>query len=175
MAGQQPGTVDISDPALRGSCTLTGTGNVLYPIRNNQGTTGRNVTGITGLLINNPLTVAQQSANTGQTGTVTVTWNPPSATCLFRISVFIRVTITGTSTVPVLAYTEVGGVAYSQTVPMWKQDSATTTPSYSLSNGTWSGTVMGRTDSSGGAVTVTITPTGSTYTYSVAIEQMNNL
>jgi hypothetical protein len=168
------GTVDISDPSLHGNCTLTGAGTILLPLRNNDSTTGRNTSGVTGQLLTNPLIVAQQSANTGQTTTQTITWTPPSATVLFRVSVLLRITVGGTSTVPVLAYTEIGGVAFSQTVPMWKLDSAITTPTYSLGTGTFTGEVTGRTNNAGAAVTLTITPTGSTFFYSVIIEQLTS-
>jgi hypothetical protein len=169
------GNLDLSDPAGSfGSFNPTGAAGTVMLAGNYNPASGPALAAYTGaIVLQAPVVQATQSAQ-GQSGAVTVTWTPPKYTVAFRVSVWIRPTVAGTSTVPRVAFTEVFGTAFAQTIAMWPQDSAAAAPSYTCPAGStdYAGTFTGRTDPSGTAVTVTITPTGSTYRYSVVIEQI---
>lgn len=168
------GNVDLSDPAGSYSgLSISGSSGSLMLAGNYNPGTGPSISGWSGsVLLQAPAVVASKSA-TGQTTTQTTSWTPPASNCAFRVSVMIHPTVAGTSTVPVLSFTEFGGTAFSQTLPMWKQDSTATTPSYTCNaTGTFVGTFTSKTNNAGATVSVAITPTGSTYRYSVVIEQL---
>jgi hypothetical protein len=171
------GNVDLSDPGGSYSAlTISGSAagaTVMLAGSYNPGT-GPILSSWTGsLLIQGPIVVGTKSG-TGQTSAQSLTWNPPSLNCEFRVSVMIHPTVAGTSTVPVLTFTELGGGAFSQTIPMWQQNSAATTPSYlCAATSTFVGSFTSKTDNSGTQVKLTITPTGSTYRYAILIEQLS--
>lgn len=129
-----------------------------------------------GLLLQNatfPVVVAS-GGGSGVTTTQTLTWTPPTATVTFRVSLFIQVTTAGTSTVPVIAFTRIGGIAFSQDVSLTKEDGTSTAvvPAGATVLGGYTASFTGRTNNAGAAITLTITPTGSTFAWGAVIEQL---
>ena len=171
------GVIDLSDPAVSGSnATISGSAGTLMLAGNYAGPGSPPVltswTGTTAYQA--PLIVAAARVN-GATTTQTLTWTPPpdGKNHRFRISLMIHPTIAGTSTVPNMAFTEFGGSARNQTIPMWQMNSAAAAPSYTCAAAdSFNAIFESETDTTGAAVTLTITPTGSTFRYSAVIEQL---
>lgn len=170
------GTLDITDPRLSiSNLTITGNGTVYMAPGYNTGSNPSFAAGWTGNIIYVPLPAVQASnRQSAQTGTSTVSWTPPKQNSRVRISVMVRVTTAGTSTVCNLTMTAFGGAPISQSLPLMKIDGSTTALVLSATaNGTYVGTFFMDTDASGTAVQVQLVGTGSTYTYSIAIEQLS--
>lgn len=172
------GSMDLSDPTgSYSSMTVTGSAGTVMLAGSYPLTSGApNVSGFTGTITYpSPPVVVVQQTGTALTTTQTVTWTPPTANVGFRVSVMIHPTVAGTSTVPVLAFSEFGSTARSYTVAMWQQNGSAAAPSYTCAAvDTFIGEVVSRTDNSGTALTVTITPTGSTFRYQVVIERLTS-
>jgi len=168
------GNVDLSDPAgSYGALTISGSAGKLMLAGNYNPGSGPTVTGWTGVTLYQGSAMVASQRGAGQTTTQTVTWTPPPQSVKFRVSVMVHPTVAGTSTVPSVGFTEYGGLARSYAIPMWRQDGSSTAPSYLCAAAdTFLGEVVSDTDNSGTPVQVMITPTGSTFRYSVVIEQI---
>lgn len=174
------GNVDISDPAgSYAGMTISGTGgsgsaSIMLAGSYNPGAKPT-ISAFTGSLIfQGPVIVASKSG-TGQTTTQTLTWTPPAANCAFRASVMIhQTTTTGTSTAASISFTERGPTSRSYAIPLFRQDGSSTAFVYTTGTNadTFLGQVTSQTDNSGTNVVVTVTPSSSTFRYSVVIEQL---
>lgn len=170
------GTLDLSDPAGSYSgLTVSGSAGTLMQANNYNPGTAPITSGFSGTtMFQWPAVVASKFAS-AQTGTNSITWTPPASNTLIRVDVHIHPTVAGTSTVPTVSYVPNGngGVAVTPVVPMWQLNSAATAPSYTCNaTGEWVGSVTMRTDASATAITVTVTPTGSTYRYAIEITRL---
>lgn len=168
------GVIDLTDPAIvAASATISGSAGTLMLAGNYPGVGSPPVlTSFTGTYAYLGTSKVATGSGTGQTTTQTVSWTPPPANCRFRVSVWIVVTTAGTSTIPTLAYTRLGGNVVAATAIPMIQLGGTAVLASLTANGQYSGTFEANTDNSAAAVNVVITPTGSTYTYSVVIEQI---
>lgn len=170
------GVVDLSDPAVTGaSATISGSAGTLMLASNYAGPGSPPIlTSWTGALAYQWPAVVASIRATAQTGVNTLSWTPPAVVgTRFRVSVYISVSVAGTSTVPVLAYHGIGTTTPSFTVPMWLGNSAAAAPSYTCAGtGEYYGTWEADTDGTATAVTLTVTPTGSTYRLSAVIERL---
>jgi len=168
------GTVDLSDSsgAFSGLTISGSTGTVALAANYNPGSAPV-LTSWTGTITSQFPVVAASARGTGQTLAQTLSWTPPTADCRVRVSLQIHATTAGTSTVPNLAYTELGGTTRSYAPAMWNQAGGTV-PTFSITdNGLYLGQVTFDTDASGAAVVVTVTPTGSTFRWSAVIERIS--
>jgi hypothetical protein len=169
--------LDLSDPAGSFSAlTITGGAGaqLMLAVDYNPGS-GPGTGGFSGsILFQQSVSIVASNRQSGQTATVTNTWTPPATNTRFRLSLLIRVTAAGTSTIPSLSFTQFGGAAFSNVLSVIKQDGTGTFTNTGgiLSTGTYVGTYYFDTDASGTNVVVTITPTGSTFTYSLVIEKI---
>lgn len=168
------GTLYLADPASGlGNVTVSGSGGAVWITNSYMGAGNAPTITWSGTpaLVSTGVVVSGHA--NAQTTPNTVTFTPPTQGMRFRVSVWIQVTVAGTSTVPVLAFKQYQGTAFSQTVPMWQMDGAATAPTYLCATvNTFMGSWMGETDGSATPITLTITPTGSTYRYSVVIERL---
>ncbi len=169
------GTADLSDAAANTSAvTVSGSaGTLMLANIYAPGGAAPVLTSWTGTTqYQGTYTVKAANANT-QTTTQTISWTPPAVNVRFRVSVWVRVTVAGTSTVPNLAFTGFSGGTVNVNLPMWKLDGAATAPTYlCAATGDYVTELTSLTDASATAITVTITPTGSTFRYSVTIERI---
>jgi hypothetical protein len=170
------GNVDLSDPAGSYSgLSISGSAGTLMVAGNYNPASGPVVTSWTGTTLTYPpVTLPAVEASglaSGATTTQTLTWTPPAAITRFRVSLHLRVTTAGTSTVPNLSFTQFGGSAFNQA--LWVINAATgAAVSSVIANGVYTVTFEAATDGSGTAITLTITPTGSTFTWDAVIERL---
>lgn len=169
------GIVDMSDPATGASpATISGSSGTLL-LAGNYGGAGSSpvLTSWTGGTALQGPSIVKATSGSVITTTTTQSWTPPPANTRFRVSLLVRPTVVGTSTVPAISFNEFSGGAKSFSLPMWQGNGAATAPSYTCAaTDSFYCTIESMTDSSGTPVTVTITPTGSTYRYSLVIERL---
>lgn len=170
------GVLDLSDPAISASLlTVSGSAGTLVLPSAFAGTGSAPIlTSWTGTTNFPGPAVVAAGRGTGLTTTQTVTWTPPAVVgTRFRVTVMIHPTVAGTSTVPVLAFTEAGNIVRSFTIPMWQGNSAAAAPSYTCAAvDSFYGTIESDTNGTATTVTLTITPTGSTFVFSAVIERL---
>jgi hypothetical protein len=169
------GTLDLSDPSVYGGSGYSVTGSsgtvIIAPKYNYDN--GPNLSGYTGTIQYTGTVPILTATGNNQTSLVTQTFTPPVG-INFRVNLWIRVTVAGTSTVPNISYTEYQGGTTNAALPMWRNDGSSTTPTYTLANvAAYTGTFFGESQAGGGSpITITITPTGSTFRYVLYIEQL---
>jgi len=119
-------------------------------------------------------TVVAQSALVGSTSTQTLTFAGVAAASTYRVTFRIRVTVAGTSTIPALTYNNQGNSNTGPTAAaVWKFDGSSVAPIYSIvANGEYQAEVVFGCGSNGPGITMTITPTGSTFSWSMTVEQL---
>lgn len=132
-----------------------------------------NVSGFSGTVryVAYPATVFSAKA-AGATTTQTLAYTPPSVAGIYRAFVSVRVTVAGTSTIPTLTFKNDGGGTTGPTAVSMIVLGGTVLLASLVANGSYSGNVQFSIDASGTPIQVVITPTGSTFSYTVTIEQM---
>jgi|GEM_PF-6283864 hypothetical protein len=118
--------------------------------------------------------VVAQSAAAGSTSTQTLTYAGVAAASTYRVTFRIRVTVAGTSTIPALTYNNQGNTNTGPTAAaVWKFDGISVAPIYSIvGNGEYQAEVVFGCGSTGPGITMTITPTGSTFTWTMTVERL---
>ena len=179
-----PGVLDLSDQSSQlGFLSVLGTSGTTYVSPQYVNANTPTTSGFTGTLVtipvNYPQVVAVASGSTFSGASAVVTWTPPTTTCLFRISLFLQVTVAGTSVIPVVAFQRLGNQPYSQNLPLIRNDGAATAwlpvGAIGTAPAQYQGWFTGKTGTAGTAVTLTLTNTGSasTFTYAMEIEQLS--
>lgn len=118
-----------------------------------------------------PIEVAKMSG-TASTATVTLTYTPPAVAGTYYVEGYYHVTTAGTSTIPTLAFTDEGGSAVSATALTVLALGGTTNLASMTATGRYSGRFAFAVDNSAGAISVVVTPTGSTFNYDVRLYQV---
>jgi hypothetical protein len=129
------------------------------------------VSGFSGLVMYG--NVVLSSANTGQTGTTTLSFIPQPVSGTYRVNLYIKATAVTTSIVPTLSYKDEGGSASTPTCVMVRQSTAASVISI-VAAAKYTCVMVVQTDNSQGTFSVVITPTSATYDYECTIEWIDS-
>jgi hypothetical protein len=116
-----------------------------------------------------PWTTGGTGQGTGATGTITLQLSPPVAG-MYRITVNVRVTVAGTSTVVTAQYkNDGGGTTGPSALQMYTLGTLAGVTSI-VATGAYSGTAAFYAETGADTLEVIITPTGSTFSYDASVE-----
>ncbi len=116
--------------------------------------------------------IVHQASSLASTATVTLTYNPPLVAGGYRFTLYVKVTTAGTSTIPTLSYhDENGATVTAEGVSVMKITTGAFVQSM-IATGYYGIAFPIDTDNSGSAITMVLTPTGSTFNYDYTLERV---